>query len=358
MAFPSPLTTIDTVTFEKDGTVSEVEPPPYPEGGFGWVVVVACFFIHFAFYGFIQAWGVYQSAYANTVFPGQISPTVLSLVGTLQPGLRNLLAVVTGVMATIFGFRLMILIGTILSCLGLLLASFVTNPFLLIPTQGILVGIGGALIFTPILSAPSHWFLKRRGLVAGAAISGSGIGGLMWAPLTEKLISGLGIPWSLRIQAIILFVVGIITSFLVQPRLPMVRDSLFSRDTLKGTRKPAFVFLSIVIFMFFLADFIPLFLISAFAIENGATPADGAVAVALINATQAIARLVFGSMADWIGCANALIISMFMSSLVCFVIWIPATTYPVLLVFACTFGLFSGGAMTVAVAIIPEIYGE
>lgn len=114
---------------EKSASMREEQDSPssYPEGGFGWVVILACFLIHLTFYGIIQTWGVYYSAYVNEYSAGQVSPTTLAFVGTLQPAVRNLLTAGTGIVTNMLGFRTMLLSGTIIFCLGLLLASFVTN---------------------------------------------------------------------------------------------------------------------------------------------------------------------------------------------------------------------------------------
>lgn len=125
-----------------------------------------------------------------------------------------------------------------------------------------MVGLGGAFLYTPVLAAPSHWFLKRRAFVAGIAISGSGIGGLFWAPATERLIYHLGIPWCLRIHAAILLVTGLITSFMVKPRFPAVKISMFRLETLKDACRPPFLLLTLITFVVFLVDYIPLYLIS------------------------------------------------------------------------------------------------
>ncbi|KAF9367058.1 hypothetical protein CPB97_006428, partial [Podila verticillata] len=74
-------------------------------------------------------------------------------------------------------------------------------------SQGLLFGIGASLVYFAALSAPSHWFEKRRGLAMGIAASGSGLGGFFLAPLTQYLVDRVGIYWTLRVLAIYSLVV-------------------------------------------------------------------------------------------------------------------------------------------------------
>lgn len=233
----------------------------YPEGGYGWVVVAACFAMHFTFFGTIHVWGILQHAYLHGPFEGQISDTALALVGTLQPGIRNLFSILAGTLASVFGFRPVLLLGSTIASAGYLTASFVSHPLHLIPTQGIMVGLGGAFIFVPLLSVPSHWFLRKRALVAGIGVAGAGSGGLTMAAVVERLLRAVGIIWTLRILAIILFSVGIVCSFLIIPRLPSRRETIFRRSTLDGVWSMRFFCLTGAISLFYLIDFIPLFVL-------------------------------------------------------------------------------------------------
>jgi hypothetical protein len=54
-----------------------------------------------------------------------------------------------------------------LAPLGLILASFATQLWQIYLTQGLLFGIGGALVFSPSISLPPQWFVKYRSLATG-----------------------------------------------------------------------------------------------------------------------------------------------------------------------------------------------
>jgi MFS family permease len=127
------------------------------------------------------------------------------------------------------------------------------KPIYLLPTHGVMVGMGGSLVYIPILAAPSQWFEKRRAFVAGLAIAGSGVGGMVLAPVVQILLEKVGFRWTLRLLA---------SGFLIRARLPFRQDSLFTRDTLSVISNMMFFFMSTTIAVYALIDYVPLYFIT------------------------------------------------------------------------------------------------
>lgn len=61
--------------------------------------------------------------------------------------------------------------------------------------------MGSSFIYFPAVSIPSQYFVKRRGVATGIAVSGSGIGGLVISVATEKLLLSIGFSWAMRSTA-------------------------------------------------------------------------------------------------------------------------------------------------------------
>jgi MFS family permease len=66
-------------------------------------------------------------------------------------------------------------------------------------TQGILYGIGSSLLYYPLMAVTPPFFGRHRGAAMGFVLSGSGVGGLVFAPVIHSLLSKLGVQWTLRI---------------------------------------------------------------------------------------------------------------------------------------------------------------
>lgn len=55
--------------------------------------------------------------------------------------------------------------------------SFRVQVWQLIPLQGVGFGIGGGLLYVPVIKLLSEWFSERRGLAGGIIFAGGGVGG-------------------------------------------------------------------------------------------------------------------------------------------------------------------------------------
>ncbi|KOB74755.1 putative monocarboxylate transporter, partial [Operophtera brumata] len=82
--------------------------------------------------------------------------------------------------------------GAILSSLCVMLSAFANSVFTLIITIGLGTGFGFGLIYLPAIVSVTVWFDKRRSLATGIAVCGSGLGTLLFAPITSALISYYG----------------------------------------------------------------------------------------------------------------------------------------------------------------------
>lgn len=72
----------------------------------------------------------------------------------------------------------MIFIGTILTFMSLVISALTYKSLAcLFIFQGAGLGVSQAIALPLTMSLPSQWFLKRRGMATGLAVSGTGIGG-------------------------------------------------------------------------------------------------------------------------------------------------------------------------------------
>ncbi|KAJ2163026.1 hypothetical protein GGF46_000212 [Coemansia sp. RSA 552] len=185
-------------------------PPPVPDGGYGWVVVVCCFLLEFFAEGPMSAFGVFQDYYVNEQFKGRTSNATISLIGVLSSSCMAILGVVSGKLCERFGYKTVPICGVVILSLGYLLASFATEPWHLLLTQGVLCGVGAALTFLPAAVVPSQWFEKRRGLATGTVSMGVGVGGIVWTQFNHLLIQKLSVAWVLRLTSMV--VLGLCTT--------------------------------------------------------------------------------------------------------------------------------------------------
>ena len=91
------------------------------------------------------------------------------------------------------GPRLVVEMGVALMGAGLLLATFVHEPWQLYLTLGALVGGGvNCLAYTGQSLYLTQWFVRRRGLALSIAFSGVGLGAVVILPWLQTLIESAG----------------------------------------------------------------------------------------------------------------------------------------------------------------------
>ncbi|KAF9957294.1 hypothetical protein BGZ70_009550 [Mortierella alpina] len=115
------------------------------------------------------------------------------------------------------GARTVLALGVISVTSGFIGASFATKFWHLYITIGLLFGSGGCFIYFTSITVLAQYFNRRRGVVVGIAISGSGIGASVMAPVLRYLLSQLDFRWTMRILGGCMFVCLSLAACLVRP---------------------------------------------------------------------------------------------------------------------------------------------
>lgn len=126
-----------------------------------------------------------------------------------------------GLLMDRFGPRFVIPLGAILVSSGMILATFMSQPWHMDLTLGVLVG-GGTIFLSYMghsLFLP-YWFARKRGLALGIAFSGVGLGSIILFPWLQRLISSVGWRHACWVLAILLLVTVVPLNLLFQRRRP------------------------------------------------------------------------------------------------------------------------------------------
>ncbi|XP_004589811.2 monocarboxylate transporter 3 [Ochotona princeps] len=160
-----------------------------PDGGWGWVVLGACFVVTGFAYAFPKAVSVFFRAlkqdfgagYSDTAW---VSSIMLAMLYGTGP--------VSSILVTRFGCRPVMLVGGLLASAGMVLASFSTRLVELYLSAGVLTGLGLALNFQPSLIMLGLYFERRRPLANGLAAAGSPVFLSALSPLGQLLLEHFG----------------------------------------------------------------------------------------------------------------------------------------------------------------------
>ncbi|KAI8357066.1 major facilitator superfamily domain-containing protein [Mortierella sp. GBAus27b] len=328
-----------------------------PDGGYGWVVVGACFLNNFSMLGIMFSWGIFQQLYTDTVYPGQVS--AVSWVGTMAFGCQYIIGGFFSLFAARIGYRKMILTGSIFVAGGCIAASFATQVWHLYLSQGFLYGLGAAMANPCILAAPSQWFVARRGMASGIGISGSGIGGLVFSVMIQKLNESIGYRWCLRVLAIIVWCSMVVSGLLIRQFSANGQQAVnVSKKDLEIMKRPAFLIMISGVLLTSFGYFSPLNLLSSYAVDHGLSSGQGAMLNSFLNGASFFGRFVGGVFGDRFGLVNLTLFCVATSALTTLVIWMLAgSSLAVLLVYVITYGLMGGGFISLLAPVLAEQFG-
>ncbi|XP_035517108.1 monocarboxylate transporter 12-B [Morone saxatilis] len=155
------------------------------DGGWGWVIVGCCFMVTVCTRAVTRCVSIFFVEF-QAHFGADYSAT--AWIHSLVDCTTMLCAPVGSLVGNRWSCRVAVMLGGLLSSCGLLLSSFSTSLELLYLNMGVLTGLGFALCYTPAIAMVGCYFQRRKALAYGIAMSGSGIGTFVLAPLVQLLI--------------------------------------------------------------------------------------------------------------------------------------------------------------------------
>ncbi|KAF9914410.1 hypothetical protein BX616_008379 [Lobosporangium transversale] len=388
-AMPLPLTEAANLAPNEfsESSSSSVQPKEkasramLQDGGLrAWFVVFGSFLVHsFAFAPTEYIFGIFEHHY-QILFP-DTSISSIAFVGTTGSAVTYLAGFFAGIVADRFGFRITVIVGTLLMTISLILASFSNQVWQLYITQGVLFGIGSALAYYPAIAVPSHYFTKRRGLATGIAVSGVGAGGLILAPLTHKLIEKVGIFWSLRILGLLCFIVcGVSSIFIVESKVHIEVDRLTPKpsgcekdtelemgsvakekpsffDAVKVFKDMQFLSLSMAELTASFAFLVPLYFMQTYAVFIGIPAEKGALILGLSNGASFAGRILLGLISDYFSNAKVLLLCSWCTAFSVLVLWTLSKSFGILMLMGLMFGFFAGGYVSLVPVAVAQSFG-
>lgn len=264
------------------------------------------------------------------------TPAQIDLIGTLGVSLMTIGAPYASAWTKSYSPRTMVLIGGLLFALANVLASFSQYLWQFILTQGVLLGFGTCLTYIPAVTVAPGWFRERRGLAMGIVLSGTGIGGALWAPVLRALNASVGFRNTLRLTGGLSFLLIAASGWILRwhPEIE-ARNRL---ETLPGQSRlrPPLANWQVVKSRMFLAQaagaifqaaayYTPVYFISTYARTLGYSSAAGANFIALSNGTSACGKVVLGYVADRLGRLNVLLMCTGLSAVSTLGLWFPST---------------------------------
>ncbi|KAH7131123.1 MFS transporter, MCP family, solute carrier family 16, member 10 [Dactylonectria macrodidyma] len=340
----------------EDGTLAEQTEDEYPDGGKrAWLTLFGCFCSFFAALSMMNSAGVYQ----NWISQHQLKDETAGDIGWIF-GFYNFFSFFAGLpLGPVFdakGPRALSCCGAVLLLATYIILGFCQQYWHFFLCFGILGSLGTCLLFTSAIGTIQHWFLRRRGLATGVAISGGSVGGIVSPLILGALLPKIGFAWSMRVMALLMVPFVALGVSLMRSRLhPQKTSSASFLPDPRILTTPRMIILAIGAFFVELGLFIPMTYITSYALSYGMSTGTAYRMVMLLNVGSLIGRWLPGWLGDKWGRFNAQIAALSLCLVSVLGIWLPlGHRIAGLTAFVVLFGLGSGSG----ISLVPVCIGQ
>ena len=196
----------DVLETENSSVETLEEDNPSVDRGWAWVVCFGALVINIIYDGCSYSFGIFFTKFlayfgdtrSHTAWIGSLFFSVPLLCGPIAANITSRI-----------GYRKSTIIGGLIASIGFSCGAFSNSITILCVTYGLISGFGMSLPYFNSIVVEAVYFKKKRALATGIAESGAGVGTVIFAPLTNYLISVYG--W----RGALLIVGGIVANIVV-----------------------------------------------------------------------------------------------------------------------------------------------
>ncbi|MFV0514647.1 MAG: MFS transporter [Jhaorihella sp.] len=279
-------------------------------------------------------------------------PYTLTMVGF---GLGNLLI---GRLVDRFGITLALNGAAAAIAAGFFVATLMPN-MLSLSAAHLLLGLGTAVGFGPLIADISHWFMRRRGIAVALVASGNYLSGAIWPTLLAGMLAESGWRQVYLTLAIVALAVLIPLSQLLRRRVPPdaqahaeAASALNARSVGLSPRALQYL-LGLAGIACCVAMSMPQVHIVAYCVGLGYGPAVGAEMLSLMLLGGVVSRVISGLVADRLGGVMTLLAGSTLQCIALF-LYLPWDGMVPLYIVSAVFGLAQGGIVPSYALVVRE----
>lgn len=144
--------------------------------------------------GILYAWSVFNKALVTESGWSAAEASAPYATATIT---FSICLLVAGILQDRMGPRMILILGTVLTGLGMIASGFVDSPLMLNITFGVITGAGIGFGYACLSPSAMKWFhASKKGMVNGIIAAGFGLAAIYLAPVTSALIDSMGIQTS------------------------------------------------------------------------------------------------------------------------------------------------------------------
>lgn len=335
---------------------------------YGYIVVIAAFFVMVIMSGLLYSFGVFFKPVS-----AEFGWTRAVTSGAYSMGLfvTGLFFMVTGRLNDRFGPRIVTTACGFFLSLGYLLMSQISAPWQLYLFWGLIAAMGMSGGYVPMMSTAARWFVKRRGMMTGVVAAGVGVGITIVPPVASWLISSYGWRTSFIVIGIVALVPVILAAQFLRRdpskigQLPYGENKVQQENIISEARgfplreairtKQFWIVWTAYLFLggclhSGMVHIVP------HATDLGISAMIAANILAVVGGLSIVGRVGIGAISDRVGRKPSLIISF--ALLAAALLWVMiAKEVWMLYLFAIIFGFSTGGLIALEPSVTAELFG-
>lgn len=267
--------------------------------------------------------------------------------------------IVMGRIADRYGIMVPVVMGALLLAAGYAAAGLSHSLWQFALAHGLLIGVGSAAGFSPLISDLSHWFRQHRGLAVVCGASGSYLAGVVWPQIITWGLAHHGwraTHFGIAVAALVVML-PLAPFFRRQPEAATLAHadshSAGARSDLGLSANQLQALLCVAGFACCVAMAMPQVHIVAYCGDLGYGVARGAEMLSLMMLLGIVSRIGSGFVADRIGGTATLLLGSLMQGAALFLyLWFDGLSS--LYIVSGLFGLFQGGIVPMYAVVIRE----
>ncbi len=336
---------------------------------YGWVMVILAMFVSIVYAMAYYTFGIFLRPITIEFGWERGALSAALSMAMLVGGGFGILA---GRLSDKYGPRPLVTVSGLLTGIALLLMSQISSLWQVYLIWGLLMGTAFSCCVIPISTTIPRWFTSKRGIAIGLTAVGGGLGGVIWPPVAQWLISSFG--WRHAYVAL-----GLIAIVIVVPVAQFMKHSPqriglkpYGENETTDRKSPApvvegfsfiraiktghFWIFSLISFCFQLSIRLIMIHIAPHAIDIGILAMVAASIPSIIAVFNLTGKLTLGFAADRVGTRPTL--TACLSIFILAMIWLLFTKELwMFYVFAVIFGIAYGGEILVYTLVPAELFG-
>jgi len=342
-------------------------PPTTPRFYYGYIVVAATFLIMMVNYGIYYSFGVF---FKPLVYEFGWTRATTSGAFSLSWIVHGAAGLFIGPLYDRLGPRIVITLCGLLSGIGYLLITQVTEIWHIYLIYGVLIGIGSHT-FVPLMAVIAKLFVRRRTVMTGISTVGIGIGSLIVPPVANKIITTYDWRMSFIVLGVLVLVVVISAAQLLRQDIPQVEQLNNSKINAKEEKPELdsesctfteaittrqFWIIFAMIFGFGFCILVIQVHIVPYATDLGISANSAALILATVGGASILGRIFLGSVGDRIGNRRSYI-SVFVMMALAILLLIPSRDEWSFYILAFIFGLAYGNGVAQESPLVAKVFG-